>query len=374
VDSAVDLAKHLREHANVFDPLPQAVSQPRPNSQPTSQSQATSQPDDIPAPPPVAEPLPSQKPTIEIEIDSADRASPSTVDQIKAASAANLSDLTAKLDTAQSRVQSLVEENAWIRRMYDSASNSAAEEARRNDDLKKEMKILRQQLKLGLRQKDLHGEAIRSQWTAENAKLRAQVKILLDQSRLTDDAIREKAIKYPRVHERNKKLEQDLRESRQRNETLKERNEELRDQVEVLRARQMGVFQPGPGDEDESEGEETDAEEDRDSEIEGAEDPGALGYDVRHPHVTAWGNVHVPTPSGSGELATGPHKGFTGIAKGLEVVGAEPEALIPQVHVEVKEEEVVDVPLIYCRAQLPSKEMCTRAFDTAEVSPIRPST
>jgi uncharacterized membrane protein len=371
LNSAAELANHLRKHAEAFDPQSPPIAQPQPDVQPqpepTTQSQPISQPGDMSAPAP--NPLASQKPAI--DIDSADPASPSMVDQINVASAATLSDLTSKLDTAQSRVQSLVEENAWIRGMYDSASNSAAEEARRNDDLRKEMKILRQQLKLGLRQKDLHGQAIRSQWTAENDKLRGQLKILLDQSRLTDDAIREKAIKYPKVHERNKKLEQDLREARQRNEALKERNEELRDQVEVLRARQMGVFEPGG--EDETEGDETDADADGDSDAEGGEDPGVLGYDVRHPHVTASGNVHVPNPSGSGELASGSHKGIVK-GGGGGVIAPETEAFIAQVHVEVKEEEVVDVPLHYCRAELPSREACTRAFDTAEVSPVRPST
>lgn len=373
LDSAVELAKHLREHADELDPQIPPISQPPSDVQPRTESQAACQPDDEPAPPPVAETLPSQKPAVEVQIDSAAPVVPSLVDQIEVASATGLSDLRSQLGTAQSRVQSLVEENAWIRGMYDSASNSAAEEARRNDDLKKEMNILRQQLKLGLRQKELHGQAIRSQWTAENDKLRGQVKILLDQSRLTDDSIREKAIKYPKVHERNKKLEQDLREARQRNETLKERNEELRDQVEVLRARQMGVFEPGG--EDESEGDETDADADGDSEVKGGEDPGALGYDVRLPHVTASGNVHVPNASGSGEVASGSHKGIAkGVGVGVGVIAPEPEASIAQVCVQVKEEEVIDVPLLYCRAELPSREMCTRAFDTAEVSPVRPST
>jgi hypothetical protein len=104
------------------------------------------------------------------------------------------------------------------------------------------MTILQGQLKHGLKQREMHTAAIRAQHEKEVAKLSGQIKILLAQSRLTDDAVRAKAVQFPRVEMQLERAEILLKRAERKIDSLVDRNDELLSHIEVLRAKQMGIL------------------------------------------------------------------------------------------------------------------------------------
>lgn len=140
------------------------------------------------------------------------------------------------------KCQSLTSDNEFLRKQYTLASDRAMEEVQRTEALEATIAQLRQQLKYGLKQRELHVDAIKSQRSAENTRLRAQMHILLQQSRLTDDAVRKKAARFSEMALRNAQLEKQQAQHAEQLQALEERNEELLEQIEMLRANQLGVL------------------------------------------------------------------------------------------------------------------------------------
>lgn len=81
--------------------------------------------------------------------------------------------------------------------------------------------------------------------------MKGQVKLLLDQNRLTDDTVRQRAAAYHGLKDDKTRLETALKLTKAKNKDLSERNDELLGQVEFFRAREMGVIPPGSDSEDE---------------------------------------------------------------------------------------------------------------------------
>jgi hypothetical protein len=143
---------------------------------------------------------------------------------------------------AESEVTTLQEDLSFIREQYNEASASAVREVLKSTDLEEKMTILQGQLKHGLKQRDLHHAAVKGQQDKEVTILAAQNKILLEQSRRTDDDVRSRAAAYPEVESQRERLEQLLRDAMRKIDDLSDRNDELVSQIEVLRAKQMGVL------------------------------------------------------------------------------------------------------------------------------------
>lgn len=173
---------------------------------------------------------------------------------------AELAVAQAEKDALARKAKNLSDENDFFRQQYQQASNSAVESVRQARELEDEVEKLRSQLKLGLKQRNMHYEAIHAKREAEAVKLRATNTILLEQSRRTDDAIRRKAALYDKYRTENDQLRAHESAWQERYAALQERNEELADQVAALRGKQMGVF--GDDDEGESDYTEGDAEDD----------------------------------------------------------------------------------------------------------------
>jgi hypothetical protein len=125
---------------------------------------------------------------------------------------------------------------------YHDASNRAVEEARLNNDLRVQLKVAKDQVDHGLKQRHVYFEEIAESYKRETMQLRAANDLLLAQARLTDDSIRHKAAQYPRIRSQVKDLQSDLEVAQMKCSSLENRNEKLMDQLEVWRAKAMGVL------------------------------------------------------------------------------------------------------------------------------------
>jgi hypothetical protein len=143
---------------------------------------------------------------------------------------------------AEADLNSAKEDLQFFREQYQTASDSAVAEVAKSTDLEERMTILQGQLKHGLKQREMHTAAIRAQHEKEVAKLSGQIKILLAQSRLTDDAVRAKAVQFPRVEMQLERAEILLKRAERKIDSLVDRNDELLSHIEVLRAKQMGIL------------------------------------------------------------------------------------------------------------------------------------
>ncbi|WRT66191.1 uncharacterized protein IL334_003144 [Kwoniella shivajii] len=176
-----------------------------------------------------------------------------------------IAQLEADISKLERNKASLTSDNSFVRHQYDEASNRAVAEVQAGNILKEQVETLKSQLSVGLKQRHAHFEKIAKDKATEAAKLRGQVKILLDQARLTDDGVRKRAVFYTQYKKENENLlerlglQNQLIESlEKRNETLSERNDELVDQLDTLRAMKMGII---PDDEEEEgDGSDTDDE------------------------------------------------------------------------------------------------------------------
>jgi len=166
---------------------------------------------------------------------------------------------------AEGEVTTISEDLQFIREQYQEASASAVREVSKSTDLEEKMTILQGQLQHGLKQRDLHYAAVKGRQDKQVTILTAQNKILLEQSRRTDDDVRSRAAAYHEVESQRERLEQLLRDAMRKIDDLSDRNDELVSQIEILRAKQMGVLgdqnvKDDSDDEDYSDDEESDAE------------------------------------------------------------------------------------------------------------------
>jgi cell division protein FtsB len=189
----------------------------------------------------------------------------------------------------RARVKTLSSDLAFTKNLYDTASTRAVENADLSRELQAKLGIKEGQLITGLKQKDIHSTAVRARDQQLILTLQAQNKLLLDQARKTDDALRAKAVMYPRMKKENEELLATNADLEGRVENLSKRNEQLVDQVQALRARQMGILQ-GNEQEEEDEGSETDTGS-YDSDESGG-DMGARGYATRPVGMTSSGEYY----------------------------------------------------------------------------------
>ncbi|WWD17455.1 hypothetical protein CI109_101896 [Kwoniella shandongensis] len=142
---------------------------------------------------------------------------------------------------ARSR-ETLLSDNDFLRTQYNNASEKAVQEVNRSRELTARVKTLKEQLDFGLKQRKIINEEAAKKREDEIRQLKGQVKILLDQSRRTDDTVRRKATFYDRYKAEYDQLVATLSEQTTKIEKLELRNEELCDQIATLRAAQMGVL------------------------------------------------------------------------------------------------------------------------------------
>lgn len=138
--------------------------------------------------------------------------------------------------------KNLVEDNAFMRKQYDEASNRAVEEVQQANLLRDQVKQLTGQLKIGLKQREIFNATAAAQRNDETCRLRAQIKVLLDQSRRTDDDIRHKAQFYKKYKAEYDNIVRTASEQSDKIERLEERVGTLVDKLETLRAVKMGAF------------------------------------------------------------------------------------------------------------------------------------
>lgn len=216
----------------VVAPIPTADSSAQTTTAPRVESTAAaSQTEPEPAPAPVVAPTPG---FTQAELDGklAEKDAVTKKWRIRAKKA--------EAENVQSK-----EDLQFFREQYESASNSAVAEVAKSKTLSDQMDILQGQLKHGLKQREIHTAAIRAQYEKQVAKLTGANKILLDQSRRTDDTIRAKAAKLPRMELELERAQMLLKRAERKIADLTDRNDELLSQVEVLRAMQMGVLVEG---------------------------------------------------------------------------------------------------------------------------------
>lgn len=208
-------------------PIPIAVADmasqtiPIPVTQPAIVTNMASQTDSIPEPP-----ASDQK----------------AFDEQLAAKDADRKKWRARAKRAESELVTLQEDLQFIRERYTEASESAVAAVAKSNELESKVTILQDQLKHGLKQRELHNSAVKGRQDKRMALLVAQNKILLEQSRRTDDSVRAKAAAYPELEANYARLEQLLRDAMRKIDVMTDRNDELVSQIEILRATHMGVL------------------------------------------------------------------------------------------------------------------------------------
>lgn len=158
--------------------------------------------------------------------------------------------LRKKLKSTQLALKSARSDLSFFRDQYAAASSSAVAEVARAEKLDAQVARLREQLSLGLKQRNLHFQATLAAHAKAEEKAKYQLQLLLAQSRRTDDRIRHRAAQHERLVKENRTYETELHEARSRADTLQKRNNDLLDQVATLRGRLMGAFDSVTGSED----------------------------------------------------------------------------------------------------------------------------
>ncbi|GMK57267.1 hypothetical protein CspeluHIS016_0401010 [Cutaneotrichosporon spelunceum] len=130
----------------------------------------------------------------------------------------------------------------FFRAQYEVASSSAVQEVNRSKGLEAEAIKLREQLDMGLKQRNLFYKAAVDAANQDAEKARQQVVLLLEQNRRTDDGIRRKAALHHQLSHDKHQLEIDLHKERTRAHELSKRNDELAEMNSQLRGRLMGAF------------------------------------------------------------------------------------------------------------------------------------
>ncbi|WVQ82172.1 hypothetical protein IAT38_004300 [Cryptococcus sp. DSM 104549] len=169
--------------------------------------------------------------------------------EVSSASATEITSLTEQLARAE-RVSEMHESSAgFLRTQYDEARERVFSADRTNEELKQQISVLREQLSLGLAQRQVFSASVAAQRDAESAKLRAQIRVLLEQARRTDDDVRKKAAFFTAYSvERDilvsRAAQKDARisELEDENYELVDKVEELVQRMDILRAVKMGVI------------------------------------------------------------------------------------------------------------------------------------
>ncbi|WVW83718.1 hypothetical protein I302_105739 [Kwoniella bestiolae CBS 10118] len=171
-----------------------------------------------------------------------------------------IAELEAEISLLNRSKKSLTDDNQFLRQQYQEASNRAVVECQLSAKLQDQVKTLKTQLSVGLEQRRLHNDNVAKTKEKENAKLRGELKILLDQARLTGDSVRQKAAAYSTMKKEHDELRdqlvsrgKDIDRLSAKVESLSERNEELVDQLDLMRALKMGVIAENENDIDEEE-------------------------------------------------------------------------------------------------------------------------
>ncbi|WVQ99244.1 hypothetical protein IAU59_006376 [Kwoniella sp. CBS 9459] len=163
---------------------------------------------------------------------------------------AKIEQMESDYETAEERRASLAEDNQFLRTQYAQASDRAVQEVRAAQDLRKQIAILKSQVTLGLKQRSVHHEKVARERENEARKLRAQVNLLLQQSRLTDDSVRMKATFYDRYKRERDGMQSSIEDLSLQVKHLQDRNEELSNLTEKIRAQRMGVIPSEEGESD----------------------------------------------------------------------------------------------------------------------------
>ena len=151
--------------------------------------------------------------------------------------------LNIRLASADSSLETLTNDLNYFRAQYSEARDRVIAEEERTTELESLLGTLRGQLTLGLKQRDMHYDAVRGHRADELERYRVRNKLLLDQARLTDDGIRYKAALYEVMRKENHQLKDKTRKDRYKIKKFRNRIEELRDQLQMMRAREMGIFE-----------------------------------------------------------------------------------------------------------------------------------
>ncbi|WVQ67851.1 uncharacterized protein L199_006056 [Kwoniella botswanensis] len=171
-----------------------------------------------------------------------------------------VAELEVEVERLNQSKQALMEDTQFLRKQYAEASNRAVTECQLSAKYQAQIKTLKSQLSVGLIQQKLHFETMQNTREKEIDRLRSQLKMLLSQSRRTDDDVRQRAAAYTATKREYEELSRqfvargrEIDSLTKKVKTMSERNEELVDQLEVIRAMKMGVIPDadGNGDEDE---------------------------------------------------------------------------------------------------------------------------
>lgn len=155
-----------------------------------------------------------------------------------------MTELRAQIRDLQSRNATLIEEGSFLRDQYSSASTIAATQAQEASRLQAEVDRKSKQLRIGIKQRDVHWKAIIDARESEETRLKGTIKILTDQSRLTDDRVRHKAAMYDAMHAANEQFGLDNQKLHDRLVEMKKDNDRLNTQVEYLK---MQLREAGTG-------------------------------------------------------------------------------------------------------------------------------
>ncbi|ODO08941.1 hypothetical protein L198_00680 [Cryptococcus wingfieldii CBS 7118] len=266
-----------------------------------------------------------------------------------------IASLTEQLEAAEASRASEAEHQRFVTKEYEKARDRAVELVRKSDVLTKQNQLFRGQLRDGLKQRELFNHATSSAHNAQIKQLRAQVKILLDQARVTGDPIREKAVWCDKYREDSERLTAENEDLDRKLRKAKGRQVELLEENQVLRARAMGVLPP------ESEGD-SDEDEDAARGYMTAEDvparrpfpPGPSGLGNNHP-ASPHSDFFLSAPEAQNNFAHPPGT-ISGAATGLGNVVRE----------EGQVEELVEGGRGYECKWRDREEACKVVCDTAE--------
>ncbi|OCF36681.1 hypothetical protein I316_01277 [Kwoniella heveanensis BCC8398] len=178
------------------------------------------------------------KPQEQQESDSIIHKQAAEIEQLKA----EVTQLKSDNRLSEERRTSLLNDNIFLRKQYLQASDRAVEEVRETKKLQSKVSMLKTQLSLGLKQRDMHNQKIAKDKDDEIRKYRAQLHILTEQNRLTDDKVRMKAVFYDQYKKERGGMQTTIENLTVRVNSLQDRNEELKDLADTLRAQQMGVI------------------------------------------------------------------------------------------------------------------------------------
>lgn len=285
------------------------------------------------------------------------------VERVDDTLAAELAQIRKQLGSKTKSLKKAQEDNEFLRDLYTNASDSAVAEAARVRELEENVKKLQEKLSVGLKQRHSHFQAIAATRTAESERFRMQNKLLLDQARLTDDAVRARAVKYPQVLRENEQLRDKLAEAEDAVSRLKSRNEELVDQVEYQRAKQMGVF---PDDQSAKADDATDTDTNSDDSYRPSPDLAARGYTVRERSgrttLAASSELYITASPGPSATVDSPRQakiGRSGLARTEDVFsqGASQDLFEGGEHYE-------------CQWMMDGNKPCPVSTDTTEVGSL----